>query len=753
MAVESYLPATDVKQTIEKKVKEKPKLSELVKVEKPGKPMPASNLQTKKHSKRKAKTKKTASTNQRNVKITSPKRDSTLIVTEKPQAANKIASALSNGKARKYSENRVPFYEFQKNNENIIVCCAVGHLFNLTYSKGQTGWPIFKTEWVPSYSKQKSAAFTKNYYNLIKKLARRAKDVIIATDYDIEGEVIGWNILRFLFKEKDAKRMKYSTLTKPELIKSYENSLSTLDWGQAYAGETRHLIDWLYGINLSRALMSAIKKTGSFKILSIGRVQGPALKIIVDRDKEIKNFKPQPYWQVLANLDWKNSGLQEPSEEISFKHPKDIFDKSELEQFNNIKEADAATSKKQENLSPPVPFDLTTLQREAHAKYRISPSNTLRVAQSLYLDGVISYPRTSSQKIPKEINPKEILKKLAKNFPQVKLATRNFPFEGKKTDPAHPSIYPTGEFKKLSDDEAKIYDLIVKRFISCFSPDAKTQNKRIVLKADNEKKFTASGLVILEKGWTEIYPTKIESRTLPDINGRVKIKQIDFLQKETQPPKRYTSASLVSILERKNLGTKATRSSIVDTLFDRGYLDGKSIEATPLGLKLIETLSKYSPIIIDENLTRDLEEKMEEMQHSSSNLEKKEQETIGQVEKLILDISKEFKAHEIKIGKDLLKGTQDLRESQRESNTLMSCPICKKGNLMIKYSKKTKRNFVACSAYPDCTATYSLPPNSLIKKTDKTSPEGLPILVAIRKGKRPWEFPFDPDWKDKQTNS
>jgi len=666
------------------------------------------------------------------------KKDSILILTEKPQAANKIAFSLGN--ARKYVENKVPYYELKRGGQNIIVASAVGHLFNLHYVKGQKGWPIFKTEWRPSFN-DKGAAFTKNYYDLLKKLSKRAKSVVVATDYDIEGEVIGWNVLRFIFNKKDAKRMKYSTLTKEELIDAYENSLPTLSWGQAYAGETRHHIDWLYGINLSRALMSAIKRTGSFKILSIGRVQGPALKIIVDRDKEIKEFNPTPFWQIFAL----HNGIE-------FKHPKDIFDKNELEKFKNIKEANAQTKNRQESILPPAPFDLTSLQREAHNHLRFSPSQTLKTSQSLYLDGLISYPRTSSQKIPPQINPKQILNKLKSKYPQVSKAVRKTPIEGKKTDPAHPSIYPTGEFKSMNDDEKKLFDLIVKRFISCFSPDAKTDNKRITLTA-GDLKFTASGLVILEKGWTSVYPTKMEEKVLPDINGNVEIEKINFLDKETQPPKRFTATSLISLLEKKNLGTKATRTLIVDTLFDRGYLDGKSIKATPLGEKLIEAMEEFSPIIIEEELTRNVEERMEEILNSKDGFEDKEKEIISQTEKIITDISKDFKAHEMEIGKKLQKGTEELRQIIRENSTLMQCPVCKKGNLAIRYSKKIRRYFVACDSYPDCTSTYSLPPNSLIKKTDKVNEEGLPILMAIRKGKRPWEFPFDPHWKENQKKS
>jgi len=733
--VQSYPPVNDAKITVEKPVREKPKLSELTKIEKPGRPVSASEHE----ELPKKRTRKKKKDSEVEVRITKTKKDAVLIITEKPQAALKIASALADKAPRKYSENHVSFYELEKDGKKIIVASAVGHIFNLTYVKGQTGWPIFEIEWVPSY-RQKHSAYTKNYYTLLKKLSARAKEIIIATDYDTEGEVIGWNVLRFICKEDDAKRMKYSTLTKPELIKSYEHPLPHLDWGQAYAGETRHVVDWLYGINLSRALMSAIKTTGSFKILSIGRVQGPALKTIVDREREIAEFKSEPYWQVFAIAN-----------NTEFKHPKDIFNKDELKEFEGISEAEAETKIKEESIEPPHPFDLTSLQRESYNLYKISPSKTLQIAQALYLDGIISYPRTSSQKIPQEIEPKKILKKLAEKFPQAKYATRDKPGEGSKSVPAHPSIYPTGEFKALQDEEKKLYELIVKRFISCFCQNAITDNKRIKLTADNGKIFTASALVIKEKGWLNVYPKIMNESNLPDMSGKISIEKIRFDSKMTQPPKRYTPASLVSILEKKNLGTKATRSMIIDTLFDRGYLDGKSIQATPLGLKLIETLEKHSPIIIDENLTKELEEKMQDIQESKSGFKEKYQDIVKNVERLIGDISKEFKASESKIGRDLLDGTQESRAIERENNTLMPCPVCKKGHLAIKYSKKNKRQFVACDQYPNCTATYSLPPGGFVKKTEKVSEDGLPILISLKKGKKPWEFPFDPNWKDKQN--
>ena len=164
---------------------------------------------------------------------------------------------------------------------------------------------LFRSDikWHPSYELKKKSDYTRKYLTTIKKLAKEATEFTVATDYDIEGEVIGLNVLRYACKKKDAARMKFSTLTKEELNKSYEKKSKHLDWGQAIAGETRHYLDWFYGINLSRALMEAIKTTGKFKIMSVGRVQGPALNLIVQKEKKIQAFKPETFYQVSITID------------------------------------------------------------------------------------------------------------------------------------------------------------------------------------------------------------------------------------------------------------------------------------------------------------------------------------------------------------------------------------------------------------------------------------------------------------------
>ena len=736
----------DIKITVEKPYKGKENPIEVIKQSRVRKPRPKKKTEFKKKFTSKS-SNKFQEKKQRFVKnavkefiprkITLDPKGYELVITEKPQAATKIAEAL--GKAVKKNNHGIAYYELSRRGRKIVVACAVGHLFTLSQNVSGSSFPIFDISWKPNYMVRKGD-FTKKYYDTLFSLAKNAGSITVATDYDIEGEVIGLNIVRYICGQEDANRMKFSTLTSKELNQAYESKSSSLNWGQAIAGETRHFLDWFYGINLSRALMQAIKSTGKFKIMSIGRVQGPTLHLIVSKEREIKAFKPVPYWQVFIKV--KNSHL------LDLKYIKDIFDKKELAKFENLegKPGIASTSKKEEIFPPQPPFNLTNLQTEAYKFYGITPSRTLQIAQSLYLAGLISYPRTSSQQLPASIAYKEILEKVAKHFHASHLLKRTKPIEGKKTDPAHPSIYPTGNFQILSSDDEKMYNLIAKRFISLFCEDAIVDKKKVTVDV-NSLLFATEGSAIRKKGWMEIYPSKLKEVDLADMNGEVKVINSNIEEKETQPPRRYSPASIISELEKRNLGTKATRANILETLYDRGYVKGTSLEATPLGISIIETLEKYSPVIIDESLTRSFEDAMEAILESNEKNITKENEIITKAKKTIEEISKDFNKNEKEIGKELLRAEAEKRENEREENKLdITCPLCGKGTLTMMYSRVNRRSFIACDAYPECKNTYSLPPNSLIKKTDKACEScNFPMMMSIRKGKKPWIFCFNKD--------
>ncbi|MBU1199662.1 MAG: DNA topoisomerase I [Nanoarchaeota archaeon] len=664
-----------------------------------------------------------------------------LIISEKPNAAKRIAEALADKKPVKKSVNKVPYYELTHNKKPIVVTCAVGHLYTVAEKKKSFTYPSFDLHWVPSADVAKSAAFSKKYLNVIKKLAKKANEFTVACDYDTEGEVIGLNCIRLACNQKDAKRMKFSTLTKEDIIEAYDNAAKHLDQGLGNAGEARHFLDWMYGINISRALTLAVKSTGAFRILSSGRVQGPALKILYDKEKEIQAFKSDPYWQIYLQIKKENVMIEAFHEGGKFfKHDeaRTKFENS-LWKPGKVKSVEKNETKK----LPPFPFDLGSLQIEAYKLFGINPKETLSLAQNLYTMGVISYPRTSSQKLPEKINYKKILNALAKSNAEYKLKVDTVlgfkilkPNEGKKSDPAHPAIYPTGlKAKELSEREAKIYDLIVKRFFATFGESAvrETINLKIDIKSEI---FVAQGRRTKEKNWFELYEPYVR---LAEVEWPVfiagedaNIKKLELLEKETQPPKRYTPASIINELEKRGLGTKATRAEIVDSLYKRKYVIEQSLKVTDMGMKIIETLQKHCPDIIDENLTQHFEEEMQKIREKKM----KKDEVLDEAEKLLTKTLKAFKKQEKEIGEALKEAHH---ETLNQESYVCKCTSCD-GNLRVKFTKKGKSRirFIACDNYPECKTTFAIPQNGGIKGTENRCEHcGQPIVMIIMKRRKP----------------
>ncbi|NOZ81065.1 MAG: DNA topoisomerase I [DPANN group archaeon] len=671
-----------------------------------------------------------------------------LIITEKPAASKRIADALADGMPIKESLNKVPYYKVTHGKRDIVVACAVGHLYSLAQKSGKSfEFPVFDVEWKPTSEISKTSRFSKRYLDAIKKLAKDADEVTVATDYDIEGEVIGANIVVHALKRKDAHRMKFSTLTKPDLVEAYEHKEKTLMWGQAHAGLTRHELDWYYGINTSRALTQSVKSIGRFKILSTGRVQGPALKLVVDKELEIDAFTPVPYWQVELKGTIVSNGKKA---ELDAWHAKDKFwDKKEADRVIKATEGKQAridkVEKRRFKQNPPFPFDLTSLQVEAYRLFGISPKDTLATAQELYTQQFISYPRTSSQKLPAKIGFQKIIEALAKHDDfkeqaELLLSSGSLkPNEGKKTDEAHPSIYPTGVLPRHLDSyPGRIYDLIVKRFMAVFgSPATRETNTLHIL--CGEEPFISKGTRTVEPGWHVYYApyVKLEEAELPKVTEgqEVAVLSIDQLAKETLPPKRFTPASLITELEKRNLGTKATRASIIDTLQQRGYVQGKALEATELGKQTCATLMKFVPKMMDVDLTRNIEEDIEGIRKG----EKTPEEVLGQAKKIITDVSKTFRSQAKEIGAELYAAN---RASDDKNRTLGKCSCG--GNLQIKKGKFGR--FVGCSGYPECRTTFKLPAGGLIRPTDKVDEKtGFPMIQIIRKGKKPQLVPIHPD--------
>jgi DNA topoisomerase-1 len=482
--------------------------------------------------------------------------------------------------------------------------------------------------------------------------------------------------------------------------------------------------------------------------MSTGRVQGPALKLVVDKEKEIKAFIPDPYWMISFNGIVNNVAIESW-------HEKDkIFDKKDADSvFAKVKDAKKGVvdkiDTKQFKQAPPVPFDLTSMQIEAHKCLRIAPKRTLEIAQELYTGGYISYPRTSSQQLPESIGYKKVLEGLKKSedyADHVKFLMKKKvlkPNNGKKDDPAHPAIYPTGTVPKLEEEKMKLYDLIARRFLATFGDEATRQTIKATIKVEDEP-FITKGTTTVDAGWHILYgPYAIfKEEELPTMNegDTVDLDNIEQHDKETAPPKRFTEASIIKDLEKRNLGTKATRASIIDTLFSRGYIDGKKIEATELGIRTSDTLVKYCPQVSDEALTRHFEEQMDLIREG-----KKTQETvIEEAKEIVTGLVKTFAKGEKKLGAELAAANLETRNVM---TYIGKCPNCSKGELSIRRGKFGP--FIACGEYPDCKTTFGIP-QALVKPTKNLCETcTMPKVLVIKKRKRPQEICIDPNCKSK----
>ncbi len=668
-----------------------------------------------------------------------------MLITEKPSAAKKIAKALDDKKApREIKKGKVSYFECTRENHNLVVVYALGHLYELRQTEKGWTYPRFENEWVPKYEVDKKAANVKPVISLISKLSKDVDIFVIATDYDIEGSLIGYLTLRYACKAnpENAKRMRFSALTDLDLTFAFQN-MTDLDYPMIESGYIRHEVDWLYGINLTRALTLSIKRAaGWFKIVSTGRVQGPTLSYVADREKEINLFIPLPYWiiSVFGERDRERFELEYATRQIQNKNDA----KQIAKELTNHDAVVKSINKRIVEQKPNPPFNLSSLQSEAYRYFGFKPSRTLDIAQSLYLDALISYPRTSSEQLPETLDIKSILIGLSSLKEYSSMARQVLkgqlkPVQGKKTDPAHPAIHPTGEkpTRKLSPHEKKLYDLIVRRFLSLFGEPLVKNHLRADIECGKHMLYLR-GLQILKIGWTEYYVPyfKTEEKALPSIRegDLITIVEADHDERYTPPPARFNPSSLLKLLERENLGTKSTRAQIVDSVKSRGYTIGNHFELSNLGYALYETLEQHMPMMLSSEMTRQLEQAMDTIQNGDT----KRNSVLEGTKADLLEILGKFKQQEEEIGQDLVKG---LQRYWKDTEELGPCPKCDDGVLRIIRSPKTGKRFVGCSNYKEgiCNQTYPLPQKGTIAPLEKTCPYCDHRMIKVISGRRAWE--------------
>jgi DNA topoisomerase-1 len=677
-----------------------------------------------------------------------------LIITEKNDVAKKIAGILAGGAITHDSYLKVDYYAFSdKEGRDTSVVGLKGHVVQVDFPPEYSEWrkveprtlidaPLVKTE------------TAKSVVRAVKKLAAEADGLIIATDYDREGELIGLEALNLAVEEnprlvRSVKRARFSALTPGEINKAFAH-LDQLSEPLARAGEARQDIDLIWGATLTRFVSLATSRLGS-SFLSVGRVQSPTLVLVAERERERKAFVPEAFWAVRIELEADGQRFDAVHKEERFS------DQAKATAvFQKLVTPGQVTAVKQTSRKVPrlAPFNTTSFTSAA-TSLGYSANAAMRIAEDLYMAGHISYPRTDNTVYPSSLDLREALGLLAKGefgreAGELLARAELRPSRGDKRTTDHPPIYPTGGPKRgeLGDREWRLYELVARRFMATLADEGVMESNRIDLTVSGEP-FFARGSRIVSPGWIDYYSygrQKDQELPLLQEGDRVELVDKELEAKETQPPSRYGQGTLIELMEKHNLGTKATRHAIIQNLYDRGYVHGNPVEPTSMGMKMAEALQEFAPRIASPEMTAQLEKDMDLI--SLRDLTKEEVVTISR--NLLRQAYGALEANKEAVAAKIYEGITDDR-------ILGDCPKCGAHKIRIIRSKATKKRFVGCEGYPDCDQTYPLPQRGDIIGTDDICPQCGTPKIKVLGGRRPWILCLDPycptkdEYREKQA--
>jgi len=630
-------------------------------------------------------------------------------IAEKPSVAREIASVLG-------ATNRHDGY-YEGN--GYAVTYTFGHLCTLMepndYKPHWKSWDLNNLPMLPEKFKTKvvSNSGIQKQFKIVKSLFDKADVVINCGDAGQEGELIQrWVLDQANYKGK-VERLWISSLTTEAIKEGFNNLRPSEKFDNLYyAGFSRAIGDWLLGMNATR--LFTVKHGGYKQVLSVGRVQTPTLAMVVNRFKEIENFKPQPYWE-----------LQTMYRDTLFSYEEGRFTKMEDGEIlaNKVKEhefeIESVTKKKGKEYAPKL-FDLTGLQVYCNTKFGFSADETLKLIQKLYEMKVVTYPRVDTTFLPNDVYPKVagILQKLT-NY-----ATLTQPLLGKKIKKSakvfndkkvtdHHAIIPTGIQTNLQYNQQQVYDIIVKRFIAVFYDDCSVSNTTVIGKAADVN-FKTTGKEILKKGWRVVFEAndkdKKEANMLPTfVKGEKGPHEPSFLEKQTKPPNQFTEASLLRAMEtagkqvdddelrdlmkENGIGRPSTRANIIETLFKRQYIkrNKKQILPTVTGVALIDTIQ--NELLKSAELTGLWEKQLKDIEKGEFSARQFIINMKKMVDELVYEVRSETKRANISQA-TVVKQRQAKNETKKKSGiTSERCPKCKQGTII-----KGKSAY-GCSAY------------------------------------------------------
>ena len=732
-----------------------------------------------------------------------------LIVTEKDMAAQKIAAILGGRpQVTRHGSGRqkVNSYAFHIDGREAVAIGLRGHVMHTSFPERYRRWSLknlLEIIHTPDFAWTVDGG-SATVLAALRAAAKGADELIIATDFDREGELIGHEALQILRgsalrRHSDGvapkprrsagkaataapagaadgevhvkpmlpaevvdrhHRVRYSALIDEEVKAAFAKP-TTLDFDLADAARARQDIDLLWGAVLSRFFSLASYRYGA-SYLSVGRVQTPTLRLIVERERERLSFVPTPYWELWADL-------QRDGETLSVGHSHGRFEvREEAEKALAGAQAEVATVTAYEtrprSLKPPTPFNTTALMSAASG-IGVSPARAMRTAEALYLSSLISYPRTDNTVYPASLDLRGIAAMLRGHAPvadaaeRVSQATRISPTRGPKRTSDHPPIYPVGiPAAPLQGDEAKIYDLVVRRFLATLLPAAVIESQRLDVRIGSEP-FLARGSRVAQPGFLEVYErfTASRERPLPPMapGDELRVLNVRLDDKMTQPPGRFGQGTLIEKMEDLGLGTKATRADIIQRLYDRTYVRGNPVEPTELGMALIDAFDvalKDAPVDVSSAaMTARLEADMDRIAagevpivesggrgNGAPRVDRPWQLVLGESQEMLEHAWRRLDAH-----------IEDVRaivlEALRREQTLGTCTNCG-GELVVVVSKKTGKRFAACRGLPPqpgegqaaeanggqrrgCGQTYPMPPFGQVAAAGKQCAVcGLPMI-------------------------
>lgn len=526
----------------------------------------------------------------------------------------------------------------------------------------------------------------------IERAAQKAKAIYLATDPDREGEAIAWHVAEAC-KLKNAQRVVFHEITPTAVAEALEHP-RPIDIHLLKAQEARRVLDRLVGYDLSGLIWKKVRYG-----LSAGRVQSPALRIIVEREREIRAFIPVPYWTiegVFALPDKQVLTLICETEPATQKETDRIIAAAQKGAWTVLHVQETETKR-----SPRPPFTTSTLQQSASSRLGFTPSRTMSVAQKLYEQGLITYMRTDSVSLGKEA-AHAALAYVAKTFGSEYASPRTYTTKSKTAQEAHEAIRPTTFSSRragATDEQHKLYELIFDRAVSSQMADARLMRTKISANVtentntDTIPDFSATGTRVLFPGWLAGDPrSRGEDVELPHTTPTtpLTLKEITGTEKHTEPPARYTEAGLVKELEKRDIGRPSTYASIIKTLYDRGYIDrdGRALVPTATGDVVSTFLEKHFAHYISDSFTAEMENDLDEIAEGTRDYTKT-------LKDFYTPFLKEVKA----------KATAEKITNLGDADPAHTCPTCG-GKMVIKLGRSG--TFLSCAKFPDCKGARKL---------------------------------------------